>query len=114
MLGFGRGSGGNGLKVWVVDIRFPHPQQVGVFALSNQFANSPVEYEHKAFTIYPQYNLVIIPLRNAPNFNGALTLIMKQGFSQWTFKPYLIEHYQFPDVPSIFGDRSVDRGAYIR
>ena len=112
MLGFGRGPLGNGLRVWVLSISSPFPQQVGIFPLNNQFATSNLEYDHRAFMIYPQYFLVVIPLRNAFTFNGALILRLNPGFT-WTFTPKVIHHYVPPDTQPIFGDRTVDRSAYI-
>ena len=43
LLGFGRGPGGNGLRIWIINVASASsPYQINSFPIPNAFANSPV------------------------------------------------------------------------
>lgn len=110
LLSFGKNSGNLGLRLWVYDVTNPaNPFEVGNFSLTDSYANSIAEFEHKAFLIYPDVRKVVVPLQNPTSFNGALVLTLNPG-TPWTFDPYVIFHYYPGDK---FYDRTVQRSLYV-
>ncbi len=79
IIGIGRDADANGrslgLKIGIFNVTDAlNPTQTDYFALSEHYAYSSAEYEHKAFLLAPNKNLLVIPgeyYNNDDPFAGA-------------------------------------------
>lgn len=85
-----------GLKISVFDVRdCRNPRELyEAFGLTDKYASSDAEWEHKAFLLSPEKNLLVIPVKNSlkdSRFNGAIAFhIDKKGLTPGALIDHLV------------------------
>ena len=104
-----------GLKISVFDVSdATNPKQTDSFQLEEKYANSIAEWEHKAFLMSPDKNLLVIPGTmdyQGTKFNGAFAFYVSPN--EITLKA-AIDHFDAPyNNNNDFYKRGVERSLYI-